>query len=465
MQARRAGRPSLATRRGLLATLASAPAAGVLGLAQGACIAATAPPERRRLTLVLAVPEEGLTVTSSTGGGPAALPRRVPAEWTEVAAAANVALASEGLAIHVQGLPAHAQPGGGTSAAGADELAEALATGTPPDLVGLVPASGLATIAARQLVQPLDRLLGSSRALRAGAFPEGLLGGLRRRGQLFALPVNVAPTVLWYDSARFAAAGQDFPAAAWSWATFGQAAAALTARDASDTVEQWGLFAPDMPYEIFIWQAGGELFTPDLLRSRLHEPPVLEALQFVAELYYTYRAVPLALPYREARVTPEGIRIEGAGRAWRAAMTYQPFLGGRHAVAGHTHPAELPRGRARATRVKVWLSLAITAGARDAPAALKAAAACLRAFEARGTLSGRVDQPAAADLAAAGWAAAEAAVALNSFRYGRTVPLGLETVVAVMSGRLDHALHDRSLSLEQVIDQAAATVDQLLAHG
>jgi len=343
-----------------------------------------APRQERRI--VVAVPNQPpLQVIPDRGGPAITVPSGLSIEWVHARTDANCLLAEAqvGLTVELVGLPMHSEAQGDSqSLAGPDELGQALAQGMVADLVAVPWSSGLNQMVDRGLVQPLDRLVRGSRGLRAESFPPRLLEGVRLRGQLWAVPFTVVPLVLWYEPAAFEAAGLAPPNDQWTWETLATTAAALTSpraraasasasqesqesqagqesRDGQAAPEQWGLLGGELPYDVLIRQAGGELFTPDLKQTRLREPPALEAIRFGYELCWRYRATPPDLATSAVAGGPLSIASKRAGRVIRGAMAYFQALAGP-AAAHASGPQRVawmvppPRGRVRATRARLW---------------------------------------------------------------------------------------------------------------
>ena len=455
----------LQSRRSWLARVAAAGQAGWLGFLAAACRLSptTAPSRSRPRTVVLAAP--------STAAAPGAAASK---EWQEAVGYVNRA-ADEGrysFRVRPVGLPAYDDGGGGLAPGGGQQLRAVLEQGQRVDLVGAERGSRVDGLAALGLLQPLDHVARRTRGVPLDSFPAALLEDVRWRGQTWALPVAAIPMVLWYDAPLFRTTGAPAPDRSWTWSTLGEVGRALTADpDEAGEVTRWGLDLRPIPYEIFVWQAGGELFGPDR-RILLREAPGLRAIRFAADLYHTYRCLPTAWRHPRSLIGRRGIRAEGGGGApWQMAMAYAsainaPYAGDRSTDTGRM--AELPsgpdgpRGRVRATRAKVDRSIAITASAPDAALAAEALRACLDAFEARGSVSGRADAAAARAAAAAGWGPEELAVVLASLAYARGLPLDLDPVVYHVSVSLDRILREGRTSPEQAADETAGAAERIM---
>ena len=105
----------------------------------------------------------------------------------------------------------------------------------------------------------------------------------------WGLPWVASPVVLYYNPALFAAAGLPEPDDSMTWETFQQAAQTLTKPDQ----QQFGVsFDTWPPVQIFIWQAGGEVITPELDACPIDSAEAIMGAQFRADLTYNPQFAP-----------------------------------------------------------------------------------------------------------------------------------------------------------------------------
>jgi multiple sugar transport system substrate-binding protein len=115
----------------------------------------------------------------------------------------------------------------------------------------------------------------------------GSIAVAKYQDRLYGLPWIAAPVVLYYNPDMFEAAGVAPPDESWTWDTFKDAAKKLTIKDASGNITQYGAtFNGWPPVHMFIWQAGGEVISPDLQSSPIDSPEAIEGAQFYADLIY-----------------------------------------------------------------------------------------------------------------------------------------------------------------------------------
>jgi multiple sugar transport system substrate-binding protein len=136
--------------------------------------------------------------------------------------------------------------------------------------------------------------------------------------RLYGLPWIAQPVVLYYNPAMFEAAGVAPPDESWTWDTFKDAAKKLTIKDASGNITQYGTsFNGWPPIHMFIWQAGGEVITPDLRSSPIDSPEAVQGEEFYADIIYN----------PEYAVPEEVIKEQGFGEMAKAGKVAM-FFGG-----------------------------------------------------------------------------------------------------------------------------------------
>src|SRR5581483_1191819 len=286
----------------------------------------------------------GLLVQTTPHGGEAPS-LQLTAEWQRAVDKANRVGAD---ATPRSTLEAHEAPHASLNFM--NSLVEALTQDPAPDLLALASSGTLAGLAQRKLLQPLDPVLRLERHRPEFSFLPSMLDALRLGGTLYALPLEVAPLVLWCQPALLAAAGLSPPDDTSTWDTLARAAQALTSdADHDGQPEQWGLLDP--AYDVLIWQAGGNILAPDRRHALLTAPPALLALQFSADLYRTYRVVPPPVTDSLTRFGTGGITVSQlTGAVLPVAMAYEPAPSHPFFSNGAVGWAQLPRGRQNGPR-------------------------------------------------------------------------------------------------------------------
>jgi multiple sugar transport system substrate-binding protein len=152
------------------------------------------------------------------------------------------------------------------------------------------------------------------------------------------------PVVMYYNRGLFDAAHQPYPTRDWDWATFREAAKKLTVREADGSAKQWGYLQTTWPpFQIWVWQNGGDVLSADGKKPTLDEPAAVEALAFERQLL------------AEDKVSPGNgtVAQNGASEMFKSGRVAM-FFGGAsddldRSEGMQVGVAELPHGKQRAT--------------------------------------------------------------------------------------------------------------------
>ena len=92
--------------------------------------------------------------------------------------------------------------------------------------------------------------------------------------------------MVYYNKNLFDAAGIAYPTADWTWDDFTEDAKALTLDTNGDgKMDQWGTISNGWPPpQMFIWQAGGDVISPDLATSPIDSPEAHRRHEILPEL-------------------------------------------------------------------------------------------------------------------------------------------------------------------------------------
>jgi len=176
---------------------------------------------------------------------------------------------------------------------GTQRLTAAIAGNTAPGLVMLeITRYGL--FAERGVLAPLQPYLDASETDLLGRIRPFALEASQYLGESYVIPFNVSTPVMYYNRDAFRAAGLDPDAPPATWDDWLAAAQALTIRDDSGTVSQWGMTTPPQ------WgrwamtnQAGGGWVDPADNAVQLDSPESIAAYQFAADLVNVHEVVSL----------------------------------------------------------------------------------------------------------------------------------------------------------------------------
>jgi multiple sugar transport system substrate-binding protein len=197
----------------------------------------------------------------------------------------------------------------------------ALAGGTAPDLIWLS-QEYIAGFAQQGAIMDVTDCVASHSDVPAANLDDyfpGILKTALFQDRLYGLPWIAQPTVLYYNTALFDAAGMDYPTMDWTWEDFEQASAELTQdTDGDGANDQWGFTMNGWPPpQMFVWEAGGDVMSDDLSSSPIDSPEAIQGFQFYADMIYD-----------DVHTPPEAvIQEQGFGEMFKAGKIAM-FMGG-----------------------------------------------------------------------------------------------------------------------------------------
>ena len=194
-------------------------------------------------------------------------------------------------------------------------------------------------------------------------------------GDLFGAPKDVPSRALVYNVDAFAEVGVKAPAATfaeagWTWQSFLDASQKLMRRgDGPNGVTRWGWHGHEGLQEWLPWvfNNGGELFSPDGKESRWDHPKTVETFQFLADLQHRHKVAPTP-QQRTTEVAPEQLFFNGK----LAMMHFGPANLGRYKtmIQGFNWDVAVwPKGSVPGTAVGSGSGWMIPAGTKDPDAA------------------------------------------------------------------------------------------------
>lgn len=163
----------------------------------------------------------------------------------------------------------------------AQVLSTRIAGNNAPD-VAYVNASDVADYASRGAVADLVNYLDRSEVVEPDDYVEAFKQFVTYDDKMWGLPMGGETTGLFYRTDRFEEAGIDGPPTTWE--EFEQTAAALTNPDENEYGFQ--VFAPESAYyfQPWLYQAGGDLMTPDGQEISFTSPEAREAAEYYVGL-------------------------------------------------------------------------------------------------------------------------------------------------------------------------------------
>jgi multiple sugar transport system substrate-binding protein len=245
------------------------------------------------------------------------------------------------------------------------KLQTALAGGTGADFMWLSQeyTAGYASRGALLDLTDLLKSIDTPTAKVEGYFPDVIKTAIYQ-DKVYGLPWISQPVVLYYNPKLFDAAGIAYPDDTWDWAKFADTAKALT-----KAPDQYGFAANGWPpVHMFIWQAGGEVITPDLATSPIDSPEAIAGVEFYKSLIFNSSCCP----------TEDTIAEQGFSEMFKAGKVAM-FMGGASdtfesadGVALDIGAAVVPKGPKSRTSFAYTASTVVNAKVKNPELAAKA---------------------------------------------------------------------------------------------
>lgn len=205
-----------------------------------------------------------------------------------------------------------------------------IAGGEQPDIIW-VATEGVRFLVDLGLMLPLNDLVAQNAEELQPYFDDtasSLLDGFRIDDSLYFLPYSWNNMVMYYNKNMFDAAGLEYPSDDWTRDDFLAAAQALTAdKDGDGNNDQYGFSGSGgaMFFTLpWVFANGTNIVTDDYCAPNLTDPAVLDAIQFIYDMVYTYKVAPApgTLTNTEIQFINGEVAMFGAGR-WATGGMYR----------------------------------------------------------------------------------------------------------------------------------------------
>ncbi len=193
-----------------------------------------------------------------------------------------------GTRVHVEQIPGHGQY--------VPKLVMMHVSGSVPDVVHL-DASSAAVFIENDVLLDLTPFIESDSTFTLDDYFDNVVNIARRGEQLYAIPLDFTPMVMYYNKKLFDAAGVAYPQPSWTWDDFLQTAKRLTVfPEGARQPTQYGFnFENVMPFWVlWLWTNGGEVLSPDgqMASGYFDSPASVEAMTFLVDLMLRHRVAP-----------------------------------------------------------------------------------------------------------------------------------------------------------------------------
>lgn len=165
--------------------------------------------------------------------------------------------------------------------------------GNPPPL-SMLGAVNVFTLLDEDLIEPFENHLTPEEAEAwLGDFMPAYIEDTRIDGMTYGIPFQRSTPVMYWNKEAFAAAGLDPETPPATWDELLEMSKALTVRDASGNVTQYGVRIPSAGFPYWLFQglttpAGAILASADGTETYFDAPEVVESLQYLVDLSVTH---------------------------------------------------------------------------------------------------------------------------------------------------------------------------------
>lgn len=165
-------------------------------------------------------------------------------------------------------------------------------SGAPADIYGTA-IETFQAFSSRNLFMPLDDFVAENTGF--SDFAPSLFEQGSYKGVLNYIPIGWNNIMINYNRDLFDKAGLAYPERGWTWDQFRETAKALTVRDASGTVTQFGYEVPNQNFFVQPWffSNGTGILNADWTASNMLDPKVAETLQFLYDLIHVDGVSPI----------------------------------------------------------------------------------------------------------------------------------------------------------------------------
>ena len=167
-----------------------------------------------------------------------------------------------------------------------------IAGGAAPDII-TTEVNYFVTFASKNVLETLTPLIQNDPEFHVTDFFPQIVDRFTVNGNLYAVPRDVAPfACVFYNKELFDKAGLSYPTDDWTWDDLLRMARALTKKDESGRIIQYGFYG--WAWQDFVYGNGGALVddVKHPKRTLIGDPKTIQGLQFYADLPNLYRVAP-----------------------------------------------------------------------------------------------------------------------------------------------------------------------------
>ncbi len=166
------------------------------------------------------------------------------------------------------------------------------AAGSLPDMI-YAQGTQIQYYISNKIVVPMQSYLNRDKSFDLNDFPKVALDMYSRGGQVYAIPYDHGPNMLWYNADLFKKGGVKPPDDKWKWDDVVDAAKRLT----NESQGQWGILdggpGGGWSMDSYIAPWGGRYVDETETKTQLGSPASIQAVQFWMDLFHKHKVNPL----------------------------------------------------------------------------------------------------------------------------------------------------------------------------
>jgi len=225
---------------------------------------------------------------------------------------------------------------------------------------------------ARGVVAELDSFITRDKTLKPADYFNTVFGAYKFRGKQVGLPILWGAYVMYYNKSLFGRFGRKLPDDSWTWDTFLDAAKALS-RPSNDpaTFGQYGFETRwhENVWAPWVWNNGGDLFTPDGLKMALDKPEAIEGLQYLIDLIHRHRVAPTSDELSNHKLGTNAFGTGQVGMAWNAIYFLPTYRNSDALQQMEWDVAPIPKGKKGRATTNPTSGLGLWKGSKSPDAA------------------------------------------------------------------------------------------------
>jgi len=176
-----------------------------------------------------------------------------------------------------------------------EKLVTAFSAGKPPDVL-LLDSVIIPKFLEAGVLLDMRKYLEENPQFDEDAYFSEVFNIAVRDGNIYALPKDFTPMVVYYNKKIFDDAGVPYPKSGWTWDEFLATAKALTKVTGNPQTDRYGFLVAPYAYQniFWLWQNGGDILSPDGTRASgyLDSKESVEAVRFYTDLVLKHKVAP-----------------------------------------------------------------------------------------------------------------------------------------------------------------------------